>query len=54
MTRMPRQIIDTQSSRPAYVRRRLIQIGAVVLILAGVGALCLLVWHGWRPSIPGM
>jgi hypothetical protein len=37
---MPRQIIDTQSSRPAYVRRRMatfVAIAAAVLALAAAG-----------------
>ena len=37
---MPRQIIDTESSRPAYVRRRVttfVVIAVIVLALAAVG-----------------
>ena len=37
---MPRQIIDTESSRPAYVRRRVttfVVIAVVVLALAAAG-----------------
>jgi hypothetical protein len=36
---MPRQIIDTESSRPAYVRRRVttfVVIGIVAIVLAAV------------------
>jgi hypothetical protein len=36
---MPRQIIDTESSRPAYVRRRVttfVAIGVVLAVLAAV------------------
>lgn len=37
---MPRQIIDTESSRPAYVRRRIttfVAIAFIVLALAAAG-----------------
>lgn len=33
---MPRQIIDTESSRPAYVRRRILTFVVAVLVLAAV------------------
>lgn len=41
---MPRQIIDTESSRPAYVRRRITTfvVLAVILILTAVA-----VWLFW-------
>jgi hypothetical protein len=43
---MPRQIIDTESSRPAYVRRI---VGIVVLILVVVALVVYVVaTHGWR------
>jgi hypothetical protein len=38
---MPRQIIDTQTSRPSYVRRRAIRAMVVVLILALLASLAL-------------
>jgi hypothetical protein len=37
---MPRQIIDTESSRPAYVRRRVttfVALALIVLVLAAAG-----------------
>jgi ribose/xylose/arabinose/galactoside ABC-type transport system permease subunit len=37
---MPRQIIDTESSRPAYMRRRLRRLLATVLLLVLVAAAC--------------
>jgi hypothetical protein len=45
---MPRQIIDTESSRPAYVRRRVttfVVIGVVVVLLA-VAAWAIFRSHG--------
>jgi hypothetical protein len=37
---MPRQIIDTESSRPAYVRRRVASfvVSALILLVAAAGA----------------
>jgi len=35
---MPRQIIDTESSRPAYVRRRALTFVVAILILGAVAA----------------
>jgi hypothetical protein len=46
---VPRQIIDTESSRPAYVRRitGIVVIG--VLVLAAIALLgYAIVAHGWR------
>jgi len=37
---MPRQIIDTESSRPAYVRRRLRSLLVTILLLGLVAAAC--------------
>lgn len=43
---MPRQIIDTQSSRPAYVRR---VVGIIVLVVLAAALLAYaIVVHGWR------
>ena len=42
---MPRQIIDTESSRPQYVRRRImtfIALAAMLILVAG------LAWAGWH------
>lgn len=33
---MPRQIIDTESSRPAYIRRNILIAVVVAILLAGV------------------
>lgn len=42
---MPRQIIDTKSSRPAYIRRRIIQgVGLALLVIVLVLAL---LTHRW-------
>lgn len=35
---MPREIIDTQSSRPAYLRRRITTFIVVVVIVLALGA----------------
>jgi hypothetical protein len=35
---VPREIIDTQSSRPAYVRRRIATFIVVVVVLLALGA----------------
>jgi ribose/xylose/arabinose/galactoside ABC-type transport system permease subunit len=37
---MPRQIIDTELSRPAYERRRLRRLLAMILLLVVVAAAC--------------
>ncbi|HTU83701.1 MAG TPA: hypothetical protein VMF61_16345 [Candidatus Acidoferrales bacterium] len=41
---MPRQIIDTESSRPAYVRRR---VTTFVVTAVVVALLALVVWVVW-------
>lgn len=41
---MPRQIIDVESSRPAYLRRRVVT-WVVVLVVAAVAALA--AWLIW-------
>jgi beta-lactamase regulating signal transducer with metallopeptidase domain len=41
---MPRQIIDTESSRPAYVRRQVATFVAIaVVVIVAAGAL----WAAW-------
>jgi hypothetical protein len=46
---MPRQIIDTESSRPAYQRRVTIRWIAVLLICAIVVFLAFEAWKAHRP-----
>jgi predicted negative regulator of RcsB-dependent stress response len=41
---MPRQIIDTESSRPAYLRRRITTFVVAALIVAVVAAAGWLYW----------
>ncbi|MBV8244734.1 MAG: hypothetical protein JOZ38_02320 [Candidatus Eremiobacteraeota bacterium] len=51
---MPRQIIDTESSRPAYVRRNVLTAVVVATIL--IVAVALAVLHPWQharnPNVP--
>lgn len=47
---MPRQIIDTQSSRPAYIRRNVIAAVLVILIVAA-GLLAGYVLWGRTPAL---
>ena len=42
---MPRQIIDTESSRPAYVRRRVLTFVVLTLV---VGAIATVAWVIFR------
>lgn len=49
---MPRQIIDTESSRPRYVRRVALSVAAVIVVLAVLVYLALLVW-GHRVPVRG-
>lgn len=42
---MPRPIIDTESSRPAYIRRRVLQAIVAVVVLALIVAGVLLLLH---------
>ena len=44
---MPRQIIDTESSRPAYIRRN-VTIGVVIIVIVAIVAY-LFVTHGQLP-----
>jgi hypothetical protein len=44
---MPRQIIDTESSRPAYVRRRIF---TTVAYAIGGAILAVAVWALWAHS----
>jgi len=44
---VPRQIIDTESSRPAYVRRRVF---AMVAYVVGGAILAVAVWALWLHS----
>ena len=41
---MPRQIIDTESSRPAYVRRRILTFVVTLVVLGVVAAVA---WEAW-------
>jgi hypothetical protein len=45
---MPRQIIDTESSRPAYVRRKIrtFVVIAIIVIAAVVAA-----WFSWKNHV---
>ena len=50
---MPRQIIDTESSRPAYQRRRLRRLIVTLLLLAVLVTACwLLARHAWGQESP--
>jgi hypothetical protein len=44
---MPRQIIDTESSRPAYVRRRIF---TTIAYVVGGAVLAVAVWALWLRS----
>ena len=44
---MPRQIIDTESSRPAYIRRRVIQAALVLALLVAVFVVAFWAHHGF-------
>jgi hypothetical protein len=48
---MPRQIIDTESSRPAYQRRVLLRWLLVLLIFITVVLVATQVWKAHRPSL---
>lgn len=41
---MPRQIIDTESSHPAYLRRRLLTLTATIVAVVAVAGVAFLVW----------
>lgn len=41
---MPRQIIDVESSRPAYVRRRVVAWVVVLVVAAAVAIAAWLIW----------
>jgi hypothetical protein len=45
---MPRQIIDTESSRPAYVRRKVRTFVAIAVIVI---ALAVAAWFSWKNHI---
>ncbi len=48
---MPRQIIDTESGRPAYRRRLTIRWVIAVLILLAAGLIGLRLWQARAPRI---
>ena len=48
---MPREIIDTATSRPAYIRRRIIATVLYVLIVAAVLAGAFVYWE--HHHVPG-
>ncbi|HEY1654344.1 MAG TPA: hypothetical protein VGF86_04435 [Candidatus Tumulicola sp.] len=49
---MPRQIIDTESSRPAYVRRRLVSLAAAILAIAAAAGVAWVAWaHHLLPGV---
>lgn len=49
---MPRQIIDTESSRPAYNRRRLVTFVVTILIVAALAAGGWLYWSHASQAVP--
>lgn len=56
---MPRQIIDTESSRPAYVRRQILTVLLVAILIAIVVAAVFVILEGkhagpaqFRPATP--
>ena len=42
---MPRQIIDTESSRPAYVRRRVTTFVVIAVIVAALAAVAWVIFR---------
>jgi lipopolysaccharide export system protein LptC len=50
---MPRQIIDTETSRPAYVRRLAIRWVAIVLLVLAVLILGFVAWRANQPHVQG-
>jgi hypothetical protein len=50
---MPRQIIDTESSRPAYRRRLTIRWIAIALILVAAAILGIVAWRASHPPLQG-
>lgn len=49
---MPRQIIDTESSRPRYVRRVVLTSAIVVILAAALVYLAYLAYQGSRAGAP--
>lgn len=50
MTRVPRQIIDTESSRPAYVRRQIATFIVVALVVLAIAAAAWFLWGRHAPA----
>lgn len=48
---MPRQIIDTESSKPAYRRRLLIRWTIIVVLFIAAVLACLRLWQATRPRM---
>ena len=47
---MPREIIDTASSRPAYIRRRIITAVLYVVLVVALAAAAFVYWEHNRPG----
>jgi hypothetical protein len=47
---MPREIIDTQSSRPRYVRRMAFTVAVGIIVLAVV---VFAIWSAFGHAVPG-
>lgn len=50
---MPRQIIDTESSRPRYVRRIVLTVVVAVLVVAVLLVLAFAGWGHFAHAVPG-
>ena len=50
---MPRQIIDTESSRPQYVRRVAIRSALIIIVVAALVYLAVWAYLGHRGAAPG-
>ena len=50
---MPRQIIDTESSRPLYVRRLVVTYVVVILAVIVLLAAAYVIWSSHRPGRGG-
>jgi hypothetical protein len=48
---VPRQIIDVESSRPAYVRRRITTFIAIVVVLVALAAAGWLAWSHYPGNL---
>ena len=52
-SKVPRQIIDTETSRPRYVRRIVLTVVVAVLIVAVLLVLAFAGWGHFAHAVPG-